>query len=69
MELLPCPFCGGPAQTERTITDASVRCIVCSAKIVWLHYVGVTVEWDAMPRVIAAWNRRAHPIASTSKEN
>lgn len=58
-ELLNCPFCGGEARTESTITDASVWCNACKATVVMKHYLGPTVGWDASPRVAAAWNRRA----------
>ena len=61
-DLLPCPHCGGGVRCERTITDASVWCVGCGAKVVRLHYVGTTVDWDSLPRAIAAWNRRA-PVA------
>lgn len=58
-EIKPCPFCGGPANWERTITDASVWCARCRAKVVRDHYLGSSADWDATPRAIAAWNRRA----------
>ena len=54
-----CPFCGGFANSERTVTDASVWCVECKAKVVRLHYLGSTADGDALPRAIAAWNRRA----------
>lgn len=57
-DLLPCPFCGGEAEMENTVTGASVRCLnaSCGAKI-WKQHepladVGVTNS-------IAAWNRRS----------
>lgn len=58
-QLKPCPFCGGSCRAQSTITDAAVWCVGCGAKLVRLHRVGTTVDWDSMPRAIAAWNRRA----------
>ena len=57
--LKPCPFCGKEPCAQSTITDAAIWCTGCGAKVVRLHYVGTTADWDAMPRVVAAWNRRA----------
>lgn len=67
-ELLPCPFCGGEARTENTATDASVRCPTCKFSVAREHYTGTTVGWDATPRVIAAWNRRAPITPPTATE-
>jgi Lar family restriction alleviation protein len=51
-ELLPCPFCGGRAEFNKTFvegsTDGWVQCTYCG-----VHFI--TKERD---EVIAAWNRR-----------
>lgn len=57
-ELKPCPFCGCTANFQKTITDASIWCLGCRVNVVRVHYMGQTKDWDATPRVIAAWNRR-----------
>ena len=57
-ELLPCPFCGGSVRCQSTVTDVAVWCIACGAKVVRLHYIGSTVDWDSTPHAVAAWNRR-----------
>lgn len=50
-ELKPCPFCGGEAVSEETITDNSVRCQVCHG--------GVTIDNDAIGHSVRIWNMRA----------
>ena len=51
--LLPCPFCGGRAEFNKTLvegrTDGWVQCTYCG-----VHFI--TKERD---EAIAAWNRRA----------
>jgi hypothetical protein len=67
-DLLNCPFCGESVRCQSTVTDVAVWCIACDVKMVRLHYVGTTVNWNSTPRVVAAWNRRAPvplPAAAT----
>lgn len=51
VELKPCPFCGGSAETEETVMDFVVRCKICRAKI-------VTDNRDKLMIAIYKWNRR-----------
>lgn len=55
--LLPCPFCGcDDVGTESTVTDGSVWCNGCRARITCKHY---HPRLDIGQRdAIAAWNRR-----------
>lgn len=59
--LLPCPFCGGEAELENSITEAAVRCGSCNAMISrkhgWLADTGLSTA-------IAAWNTRADLLAA-----
>jgi Lar family restriction alleviation protein len=52
-ELLPCPFCGGRAEFNKTLVEDStygwVQCTYCGA-----HFI--TKDRD---EAISAWNRRA----------
>lgn len=49
-ELLPCPFCGGKAEEELTVTEYAITCASCPARMVV----------DAAKELIAVdqWNRR-----------
>ncbi len=54
--LLPCPFCGGEALLENTITQASIMCCNCPAVMRRDH---TTRSFDdGTHRAIAAWNTR-----------
>lgn len=55
-ELLPCPFCGGPAEAENYITEGAVRCRLCHAKIIRRH---VANEDNGVQDAMSDWNRRA----------
>ena len=57
-DLLPCPFCGGDAYTEIYIVEAAAGCRECQFKVTREHR---PYEYDGLPNVIAAWNRRALP--------
>lgn len=57
-DLLPCPFCGGDAYTETYIIEAAAGCRECQFKVTREHR---PYEYDGLPKVIAAWNRRALP--------
>ena len=59
-DLLPCPFCGGDAYTEIYIVEAAAGCRECQFKVTREHR---PYEYDGLPKVIAAWNRRALPAA------
>ena len=67
VELLPCPFCGGEALLENTITQASIMCCNCPAVMRRNHTIR-SVD-DGMYRVKAAWNTRLastpEPVATT----
>lgn len=53
-ELLPCPFCNGPAQIMSGAAGChSVRCEGCSA---------TSDDRSNREHAIAAWNRRAAPV-------
>ena len=57
-DLKPCPFCGGDAYTEIYIVEAAAGCRECQFKVTREHR---PYEYDGLPKVIAAWNRRALP--------
>ena len=52
-DLLPCPLCGGEADSNlrNTTLESAVGCPCCGVKI---EYIGETGRREA----IAAWNRR-----------
>ncbi len=52
-----CPFCGGKARSEITVSDATAWCINCKARVVFRHS-DRNFE-DGLPRAVAAWNQRA----------
>ncbi len=51
-KLLPCPFCGGEAQTTVFLSNYMVACTACPASI--FPCKGMTKE-----EAVKAWNRRA----------
>ena len=54
-KLKPCPFCGGEAFKEKTVTDGSVWCSGCGAQITKSHGRYVL---PGEVRAVKAWNRR-----------
>jgi hypothetical protein len=56
VKLEPCPFCGGEALLENTITQASIMCCDCPC-IMRRDHTTRTFD-DGTHRVIAAWNTR-----------
>ena len=52
-ELLPCPFCGGPANGIVLFKMGAVLCDDC----------GYAIDRNKAPEAIAAWNRRASQAA------
>ena len=51
IKLLPCPFCGGEAETFEASEDSfSILCTGCGVETPYLPY---------LTEAIAAWNRRA----------
>ena len=61
-DLKPCPFCGGDAYTEIYIVEAAAGCRECQFKVTREHR---PYEYDGLPKVIAAWNRRALPAVQS----
>ena len=58
--LLPCPFCGGEAESNGYFNGGTGN----SWEIVTCSKCGVsqpTTKYYSMPQAIAAWNRRAEP--------
>lgn len=55
-KLLPCPFCGGEAETQNTYAIGvwEVFCIVCGA------HTGYPPGGCTEAEAIEAWNRRAN---------
>ena len=51
--LKACPFCRSYALYEEYITEAVVRCSLCSANM--------TVHIDFSPNLVKEWNRRPKP--------
>lgn len=65
-ELKPCPFCGGEALLENTITQASIMCCDCPAVMRRGH---TTRSFDdGTQRAITAWNTRTTDARITSLE-
>ncbi len=52
-ELLPCPFCGQPAELLAYSLSAMVHCTNCNVQGKWHKGDGAVVA------AVAAWNRRA----------
>ena len=65
-DLKPCPFCGGDAYTEIYIVEAAAGCRECQFKVTREHR---PYEYDGLPKVIAAWNRRALPAVQPAHVN
>ncbi len=74
-DLLPCPFCGGEAETDysrgyarypsgKPGTAVAIYCLSCAADMTLCRedHRGVDAE-TLMAELIAAWNRRALPAA------
>ena len=55
-ELLPCPFCGGPA--EYSATDGTDHMVGCGAANACPAYA-VAGPYDTAAEAAAAWNKRA----------
>jgi hypothetical protein len=53
-KLKPCPFCGGKAEFEVTVTENAVRCTLCRAKIVRSNRKSKASETSS----IQFWNAR-----------
>lgn len=65
--LLPCPFCGGEAEIEQSISG-TVWTVWCPHKAC---YADAEVRGDTEPAAIAAWNRRAEgwmPIETAPRD-
>lgn len=64
-ELLPCPFCGNPAQYFRDDRAQSVNCFECNLSMDFNHFP--TFE-DAQRKLFAKWNTRhsKYPLAPVS---
>lgn len=59
-ELDVCPFCGcGAINAEQTVTDGTVQCLTCLAKVTYRHSSKTD---DGMKRAIKRWNTRRAPI-------
>ena len=56
MDLLPCPFCGGDAETENYITEAHAGCTKCGIGLVRRH---APREDTGIAEAARAWNTRA----------
>ena len=55
IKLLKCPFCGGEAKIDKTITNTvSVECTVCHAS----SRIILCTEGDIEQKAIKAWNTR-----------
>jgi NTP pyrophosphatase (non-canonical NTP hydrolase) len=55
MTLEPCPFCGGEAELQNFVVEASVSCKKCRAKVVRKHIA----DYDTgINEVVNAWNLR-----------
>lgn len=56
-ELLPCPFCGGPAAVTYEVEEGGyfACCAACKASSIMVFACGE----DPIPRVTEAWNRRS----------
>jgi Lar family restriction alleviation protein len=59
--LLPCPFCGGEAQTDfiNDIASHRIECFACDA---------TGQICDSQEGAIAAWNRRATPKGTSGSD-
>jgi hypothetical protein len=62
IELLPCPFCGGPAELEEI--DSGSWSVGCEEKVLSVHYcMGYQslTSFATKREAIAAWNTRRPP--------
>lgn len=55
--LNPCPFCGGPADSETTVTEVTIFCENCPAKMVRPLSYGESDD-DAIEILSESWNHR-----------
>jgi hypothetical protein len=60
IELFPCPFCGGPAESGENLNSAWVGCMQCGAFV--QHIDG------ALGDVITAWNGRTTPSSGLDEQ-
>lgn len=65
-ELLPCPFCGGVAESANYAIEAVARCSSCHAKIVRRHG---TYYDTGLPASKEAWNTRADLLTPTNRKD
>lgn len=64
-DLLPCPFCGAPADTfvgEHNFIDAKVRCISCGCETGLYDEDDATAEQN-IDAAEAAWNARVPAVS------
>jgi len=58
-EILPCPFCGGPAEVNKAIFHK--RYVVCKDRVCGTCGPG---ESDSAQEAIAEWNKRTMVVAA-----
>lgn len=60
MKLKNCPFCGGPASIENTVTEMTVRCdnIYCRAGILVKKMIVRCSDKHWNRKLARRWNRR-----------
>ncbi len=73
IQLLPCPFCGGPATFEECVQGSSIRPDSCTwsvgcanEKIDCIGYQ-MLAHYDRKSEAAEAWNRRVVPINVTEE--
>ena len=58
-ELLPCPFCGGPASVEPLAKGCRVYAVLCVGRHDGTCMARQWGAWTRKKLAIAAWNRRS----------